>query len=72
MNKAWKDIEKEVESEALLKFSQVPLEQRRELGLEPDTPRSYEKRQWAQVFVQMLSWREKCMQLHKQLGGSDV
>ena len=67
MNKTWKEIEKEVEEEALLKFSQVPLEQRKELGLEPDTPRSYEKRQWAQVFVQMLSWREKCRELHDQL-----
>jgi len=67
MNKSWEDIEREVESDALSKFGQVPVEQRRELGLEPDDPRSYEKRQWVQVFVQMLSWKDKCRELHEQI-----
>ena len=67
MSKTWKEIEREVETEALSRFSQVPIEQRRELGLEPDTPKSYEKRQWVQVFVQMLSWKDKCRELHEQL-----
>ena len=67
MSKTWKEIEREVETEALSRFSQVPIEQRRELGLEPDTPKSYEKRQWVQVFVQMLSWKDKCRELHEQM-----
>ena len=67
MSKTWKEIEREVESESLSRFSQVPIEQRRELGLELDTPKSYEKRQWVQVFVQMLSWKDKCRELHEQI-----
>ena len=71
MNKSWNEIEKEVEEDMLSKFNQVPIEQRRELGLESDSPNSYEKRQWVQVFVQMLSWKDKCRELHEQLKDED-
>ena len=34
-NKTWQDIEKEVETEMLDRFSSVPMEKRVALGLEP-------------------------------------
>ena len=60
MSKTWKDIEKEVEQEMLDRFNSVPIEQRAKLGLESNTRQSHENRQWVQVFVQMLTWKNKC------------
>ena len=65
MSKTWKDIEKEVEQEMLDRFNSVPIEQRAKLGLESNTRQSHENRQWVQVFVQMLTWKNKCRELHK-------
>ncbi len=62
--KDWQEVEKEVESEMLERFASVPLPQRSALGLEPGTdPDSYEKRQWVQTYVTMLSWKNKCREL---------
>lgn len=66
-NKTWQDIEKEVEAEMLARFAEVPKEQREKLGLEPGThPRAHENRQWVQVYVQMLTWKNKCRELHQK------
>ena len=60
MKKSWKDIEKEVEAEYSARYHAVPEGQRRKLGLEPDQKGSYENRQWVQVYLQKLLWRDKC------------
>ena len=70
--KEWQEIEKEVESEMLERFASVPLAQRSALGLEPGTdPDSYEKRQWVQTYVTMLSWKNKCRELLDFINGEE-
>ena len=71
MSKSWNEIEQEVEADMLSRFNQVPLEQRKQLGIESGTAGSYEKRQWVQMYVQMLSWKDKCRDLHMQLKNED-
>ena len=67
-HKTWQQIEQEVEKEYLARFNSVPKEQRVKLGLEPPSnPQAYENRQWVQVYVQMLEWKNKCRELHQQL-----
>ena len=67
-HKTWQDIENEVEKEYLARYNRVPKEQRAKLGLEPGSdPQAYENRQWVQVYVQMLEWKNKCRELHGQL-----
>lgn len=67
-HKTWQDIENEVEKECLERFSSVPKEKRAKLGIEPGSdPQAYENRQWVQVYVQMLAWKDKCRQLHKEI-----
>jgi hypothetical protein len=67
-HKTWQQIEQEVEKEYLARFNSVPKEQRVKLGLEPpNNPHAYENRQWVQVYVQMLEWKNKCRELHQQL-----
>ena len=53
-HKTWQDIANEVEKEYLARYSSVPKEH-------------YENRQWVQVYVQMLAWKDKCRELHEQL-----
>ncbi len=66
-NKTWQDIEKEVEAEMLDRFNSVPKEKRVSLGLEPGSHRqAHENRQWVQVYIQMLVWKDKCRQLHQK------
>jgi len=65
MSKSWQDIEKEVEVEMLERFDSVPIEQREKLGLEGTTAKAYENRQWVQAYVQMLTWKNKCRELHE-------
>jgi hypothetical protein len=66
-HKTWQDIEKEVETEMLERFASVPPEQRAAMGLEPGNPKySHENRQWVQVYVQMLTWKNKCRELHEK------
>tara|TARA_B100000073_G_scaffold348204_2_gene365661 strand:- start:3024 stop:3275 length:252 start_codon:yes stop_codon:yes gene_type:complete len=60
MKKKWKEIEKEVEAEYGARYHSVPEEKRRKLGLEPDQTGSYENRQWVQIYLQKILWREKC------------
>ena len=68
MKKTWEQIAKEVEQECLERFSSVPKEKRAKLGIEPGSdPQAFENRQWVQVYVQMLAWKDKCRQRHKQL-----
>lgn len=65
--KTWQDVEKEVENEMLERFAAVAPEQRAAMGLEPGTPKySDEKRQWVQVYVQMLTWKNKCRELYQK------
>jgi len=67
-HKTWQQVEQEVEKEYLARFSAVPKEQRVKLGLEPGSSyNSHENRQWVQVYVQMLEWKNKCRELHQQL-----
>ena len=67
-HKTWQDITNEVEQECLDRFNSVPKERRAKLGIEPGSdPQAYENRQWVQVYVQMLAWKDKCRQLHEQL-----
>lgn len=67
-HKTWQDIANEVEKEYLARYSSVPKKQRVKLGIEPGTdPKHYENRQWVQVYVQMLAWKDKCRELHEQL-----
>jgi hypothetical protein len=67
-HKTWQQIEQEVEKEYLARFNSVPKEQRVKLGLEPGSSHnSHENRQWVQVYVQMLEWKNKCRELHQQL-----
>jgi len=66
--KTWQDVQKEVEESMLQKFNKVPVEQRAKLGIEPGAdPRSFEKRQWVQTYVEMLAWKDKCREFHNQL-----
>ena len=66
--KTWEQIEKEVENEMLERFNSVPLEHRAKLGLEPGShSKSHENRQWVQTYIQMLTWKNKCRELHGQL-----
>jgi len=65
MSKTWQDVEQEVEEEMLERFNSVPKEQRAKLGLEGATPQAFENRQWVQAYVQMLTWKNKCRELHK-------
>lgn len=62
--KTWKDIEREVEEEMLDRFNSVPIEQRVKLGLEGTSMKAHENRQWVQAYVQMLTWKNKCRELH--------
>ena len=67
-NKTWQDIANEVEKEYLARYNSVSREQRTKLGLEPGSdPKHYENRQWVQVYVQMLAWKDKCRRLHTEL-----
>tara|TARA_R110000824_G_scaffold215931_4_gene402493 strand:+ start:3700 stop:3972 length:273 start_codon:yes stop_codon:yes gene_type:complete len=67
-HKTWQDIESTVEQRYLERYNGVPKEQRIKLGLEPTTnPKTYENRQWVQIYVQMLEWKDMCRQLHDQL-----
>ena len=67
-NKTWQDIANEVEQDCLERFNSVPKAKRSQLGLEPGSdPKAFENRQWVQVYVQMLAWKDKCRQMHKQL-----
>jgi hypothetical protein len=67
-HKTWQDIANEVEKEYLARYNSVPKEQRAKLGLESGSdPKAYENRQWVQVYVQMLAWKDKCRVLHQQL-----
>ena len=66
MAKTWEEIEQEVEEEMLERFNSVPKEQRAKLGLEGASSKSYENRQWVQAYVQMLTWKNKCRELHEQ------
>jgi len=67
-HKTWQDIANEVEKEYLARYNSVPKEQRAKLGIEPGSdPKAYENRQWVQVYVQMLAWKDKCRELHEQL-----
>lgn len=73
--KTWEQIIKEVEESMLQRFNKVPLDQRAKMGIEPGTdPASYEKRQWVQTYVEMLTWKDKCRELHQSIvsakGGS--
>ena len=66
-NKTWQEIEKEVEQEMLIRFNEVPKEQRVKLGLEPGShTKAYENRQWVQTYIQMLVWKDKCRELHQK------
>ena len=66
-NKTWQDIEREVEEEMLARFNEVPKEKRAALGLEPGSHRNaHENRQWVQVYIQMLVWKDKCRELHQK------
>ena len=68
--KTWNETRQDVEKSMVQRFNEVPIERRRMLGIEPGTdPESYERRQWVQTYVEMLSWREKCRELHEQLHG---
>jgi len=67
MKKTWNQIQQEVEKDMVDRFNRVPLEQRRKLGLESNTTDSYENRQWVQTYVQMLTWKNKCRELHEEL-----
>jgi hypothetical protein len=60
MKKKWETIVEEVEAEYGTRYHSVPTEQRRKLGLDPDQKGSYENRQWVQVYIQKLLWRDKC------------
>ena len=60
MKKKWEEVIKEVEAEYSTRYHSVPEDQRRKLGLEPDQKGSYENRQWVQVYIQKLLWRDKC------------
>ena len=71
MPKTWEDIEHEVEAEMLDRFASVPLDQRTKLGLEGNSTKSYDNRQWVQIYVQMLSWKNKCRELHEQASPAD-
>jgi len=67
-HKTWQDIANEVEKEYLARYNSVPKDKRAKLGLEPGSdPKHYENRQWVQVYVQMLAWKDKCRELHEQL-----
>ena len=69
--KTWNETRQEVEKSMVRRFNEVPIGQRKMLGIELGTdPDSYERRQWAQTYVEMLSWRDKCRELHEQLYGS--
>lgn len=66
--KTWQDVTKEVEQDMLDRFNSVPKDKRAHLGIEPGSdPQAYENRQWVQVYVQMLAWKDKCRELHEQL-----
>jgi hypothetical protein len=71
MSKTWNDIEREVEEEMLERFNSVPKEQRAKLGLEGASSTAYENRQWVQAYVQMLTWKNKCRELHEQAHPAD-
>ena len=60
MKKSWNEIVKEVEAEYSTRYNSVPKDKRRKLGLEPDQRGSYENRQWVQVYIQKLIWKDKC------------
>lgn len=67
-HKTWEDVAKEVEEDMLARFSSVPKSKRAQLGIEPGSdPQAYENRQWVQIYVQMLAWKQKCRELHEQL-----
>ena len=66
-NKTWQEIEKEVEDSMLERFNSVPKQKRAALGLEPGShSQAYENRQWVQVYIQMLVWKDKCRELHQK------
>jgi hypothetical protein len=66
--KTWEQLQKEVEQQMLDRFNKVPQNQRAKLGIDPDNGnKSFEKRQWVQTYVEMLSWKDKCRELHDQL-----
>ncbi len=65
MNKTWNDIANEVEKDYLARYGGVPRKKRVAMGLEPGSDRNaFENRQWVQVYVQMLAWKDKCRELH--------
>ena len=70
--KEWSEIEHEVEGEMLKRFASVPIEERTAMGIEPGTSSdSYEKRQWVQTYVSMLSWKDKCRELLNVINGEE-
>lgn len=70
--KDWSEIEQEVEGEMLKRFTSVPLEERTKMGIELGSgPDSYEKRQWVQTYVTMLSWKDKCKELLDVINGEE-
>ena len=66
-NKTWEQVEQEVEKSMLARFNSVPRDKRAALGLEPGShSQAYENRQWVQVYIQMLEWKDKCRELHQK------
>ena len=66
-NKTWEQIEQEVEKSMLERFNSVPKSKRAALGLEPGShSQAHENRQWVQVYIQMLEWKDKCRELHQK------
>jgi len=72
MKKTWNDIANEVEKDYLARYGGVPRKKRVAMGLEPGSDRNaFENRQWVQVYVQMLAWKDKCRELHGLLEGTE-
>jgi len=68
MKKTWDEIASEVEKDYLARYGGVPRKKRVAMGLEPGSDRNaFENRQWVQVYVQMLAWKDKCRELHTLL-----
>jgi len=68
MAKTWNDIANEVEKDYLDRYSRVPKSERVKRGIEPGSDsNAYDKRQWVQVYVQMLAGKDKCRELHAEL-----
>ena len=69
--KRWIDVELDVEKEIQKRYAMAGKDRIKSLGVDGDSSASSEKRAWMAIYVQMLSWKSKCRELHGLLNTSE-